>query len=245
MADTGAGIYGREARFYDAIYEARGRDVRREVDFLASVAAAEGVEVRTLCDVACGTGVHLAEWARRGVDVTGVDLSSEMLAVARGRLPDAELVESDMREFRLGREFDLVTCLFSSIAHAGDDAGFDAAFASMAVHVAPGGLLLVEPWITPASADPDGRRDAVCATTPDGSIARVSRSWIDGDDLVLEMAWAIATPAGLSLDREDMRLPLRPAERYLEAARRAGLDARWDDAPDYANGRGLLVARRG
>jgi SAM-dependent methyltransferase len=43
-------------------------------------------------DVGCGTGVLMAELARRGAEVTGVDSSTEMLAEARGRLgADVEL----------------------------------------------------------------------------------------------------------------------------------------------------------
>src|SRR5438128_2598716 len=70
----------------------------------------------SLLDVACGTGLHdehLLKW----YDVEGVDLSTAQLAVARGRLPEVTYTRADMTDFDMGKQYDVVTCLFSSIGH--------------------------------------------------------------------------------------------------------------------------------
>ena len=72
----------------------------------------------TLLDVACGTGAHLVHFARE-FRVEGIDISDDQLAVARTRLPGVELHQGDMTTFDLGRTFDAVTCMFSSIGYVG------------------------------------------------------------------------------------------------------------------------------
>jgi SAM-dependent methyltransferase len=105
-------------------------------------------DARTLLDVACGTGRHL-ELLSDGYRVEGLDLDAQLLAVARERLPSVPLHSGDMRDFELGRRFDVVTCLFSSIGYVRDDDELDRAIAAMARHLSPGGLMVVEPWFTP------------------------------------------------------------------------------------------------
>lgn len=234
------------AGWYDAIYDARGKDYRAEAAAVLALAAEDGVEVRSLLDVACGTGRHLAAFAAQVDDVAGVDHSPEMLAIAAARLGhDVRLHEADLRDFDLGRTFDLVTCMFSSIGHVADATELDAGIAAMGRHLAPGGLLVVEPWLTPDRVHPGGHRDLVTAETEDGVIARAASSRADGDVLDLSFAWAVATTAGVATREEHLRMPLFTQERYVEAAQRAGLDARWlEEADGFVAGRGLLVARR-
>jgi SAM-dependent methyltransferase len=236
--------YALEARFYDALYEDRGRDVGREVAMVEAVLADLDVAPRSVLDVACGTGAHLEVWARRGLDVAGSDLVPEMLAVARERLPDGTpLVEADFRSLDLGRTFDLVTCMFSAIGHAGRE-GVDAAIAAMARHVAPGGALVIEPWLTPDRVRPGGMRDVVAAWVGDAVMSRVARSWLEGDDLLLEFGWTTATPDGIDFHAETLAMPLLTQDRYVAGVAATGLDASWVDEHGWGAKRGLVVGVR-
>lgn len=234
------------AGWYDVIYDARGKDYDTEADTLLAAASEFGARLRSLLDVACGTGRHLAAFDRHVDEVVGLDRSPEMLAVAAGRVgPDVVLVEGDQRDFDLGRRFDVVTCLFSSIGYVADADELDVAIASIARHVAPGGVLLVEPFLTPELVEEGGRRDVLTAETAEGVIARVGSSRRDGDVLVVDFAWAVATPAGVSTTEERHRLALFTRERYLLAVERAGLEASWrDEVPGLIANRGLLIGRR-
>ncbi len=109
-------LYGRLARFYDVIYRGHlEKRVPAVVDFVLRVFERDGGrEVRDVLDVACGTGGFTLEFARRGFRVVGVDLSVEMVRIARRKARerglDAEFIVGDMRRFSFGERFDAVTC---------------------------------------------------------------------------------------------------------------------------------------
>ena len=74
-----------------------------------------------LLDMGCGSGRHVMHFARRGFDVTGLDLSGHMLAVAEKKLQteglSAELVRQDMCDLTRFEpaSFDYVICMFSTL----------------------------------------------------------------------------------------------------------------------------------
>lgn len=242
--------YDELARWYDPLYAATGKDHAAEARALLDVAARLGVRPGSVLDVACGTGQHLAAFRELvGDDVAGLDNAPGMLEVARERLPDVPLRHGDMRRFDLGRTFDLVTCLFSAIGHVRDEGDLDAAIERMAAHVAPGGALLVEPWLTPdavhgAAEQPGGHQLLDTAETDQGVVARAARSQRRGDVLVVEFAWAVAAADGVHSAEESFRMPLFTRERYLAAVERAGLAATWTEVPALRAGRGLLCGVR-
>jgi len=111
-------MYQRSARFYDLIYSAsRFKPVEEWAAEVHAIIQERNPAAGTLLDVACGTGHHLS-YLRDHYSAEGVDISEEMLRVARARLPDVPLHHADMRTLDLGRTFDAVTCLFSSIGYA-------------------------------------------------------------------------------------------------------------------------------
>ena len=103
----------------------------------------EDNHVRTILEVACGTGRLMAILESEGYNVTGVDLSGEMLALARPRVKGA-LIQGDMRELDFSGEFDAVLCLGSSFTYMSTDR--DALKALRGFHEAlkPGGVLIFD-----------------------------------------------------------------------------------------------------
>jgi SAM-dependent methyltransferase len=235
------GIYDRHARYYDAIRAARGRDAAADVDRLFALAGQHGRAPTSVLDVACGTGLHLAEFARRLDDVVGVDLSPQMLEVAHDRTPEVRLEQGDFRTFELGRAFDLVTCLSSSIGHVADLEELREAVARMAAHVAPGGLLAVETWLTPEQVDLSRTKDAAVAETETDRVAWVSSAWLDDDALVVEFGWLVADDDGCHADIERHRMPLFTEDQYVEAVRDAGLTPTWVSEPAGLSSRPLVL----
>lgn len=64
-------------------------------------------------DVACGTGDMIVELQKHGCNVTGVDLSEEMMAIARQKAPTATYMIADAEHLPFsGETFDAVTCAF-------------------------------------------------------------------------------------------------------------------------------------
>jgi SAM-dependent methyltransferase len=117
---------------------------------LASFLESQGCRPGSMLDVACGTGVLMAEL--RGLiprlEVFGVDQSEEMLKVAGGRLgtgyPSPFLRHGDMAGFALGRKFDLITCTYDSLNHILEPEGIRSAFATVARHLNPGAWYVVD-----------------------------------------------------------------------------------------------------
>src|SRR5215831_7656571 len=106
-------MFDRTAHVYDLLYSFK--DYEAEARDLVTLIRDRNPEAGSLLDVACGTGRHLELLQASFPDVAGVDLDAGLLDVARGRLPDVVLTQADMRTFDLGRTFDAVTCLFSSV----------------------------------------------------------------------------------------------------------------------------------
>jgi SAM-dependent methyltransferase len=229
-------VFSRSADLYDAVYSFK--DYAQEAGRVHELIEERRPGARTLLDVACGTGKHL-EQLRRWHDVTGVDLDPNLLAVARERLPDVALHEGDMRSFDLGRRFDAVTCLFSSIGYAGDEDGLCAAIAAMAAHLEPGGVLVVEPWLTPDDWIV-GRPHVLTVDEPELKISRMNVSTREGRLAIMHFHYLVGTPDGVQRFEERHEAALFTDEEYRAAFAAAGLAVDHDD--QGLIGRGLYLA---
>jgi len=129
---------------------AEGYDrVMRDVDFEAwashvlFLARQHGFDSgKRILNLACGTGNTEPTWIRQGYEVTGVDQSDEMIAVARKKTDGVRGVRylvGDMRTIDLGEDFDLVCCLYDSLNYLTHSEDVEAMFGRAAAHLAPGG----------------------------------------------------------------------------------------------------------
>jgi SAM-dependent methyltransferase len=228
-------VFSRSARIYDAIY-ASIRDYQQEAAELDRLVQKRRPGARTLLDVACGTGAHLEHL--KGYEAEGLDLDPEMLAVARERLPGVLFHEGDMVAFDLGRRFDAVVCMFSSIGYVRTEERLRSAIASMARHLEPGSVLVVEPWLTP-DAWKDRHVGAVFVDEPELKIARINAAERKGNVSGFEFEYLVGTPDGVEHFTERHELGLFTLEQYLAAFRASGLEADYD--PEGPMGRGLYV----
>ncbi|MGH9007404.1 MAG: class I SAM-dependent methyltransferase [Acidimicrobiales bacterium] len=229
------------APLYDLIYAAMGKDYAAESEAVHRLVQGRRPGARTLLDVACGTGGHLRH-LRAHYEVVGADLVPAMLEEARGQLGDVELVEADMRTMDLGRRFDAVVCLFSSVGYLRDAAELDQAVGAMARHLSPGGVLVVDGWVRP-DAWRDGSPPRVIVADDGGrSIVRVSRSERHGAVTQLEMHHLIATAEAIEhlVDHHEMRL-FEPRE-YEAAFEAAGLPSEVVEGPMPGRDRYVGVA---
>jgi SAM-dependent methyltransferase len=232
-------MFRKSQRFYDAIYA--WKDYPGEVDRLLSIIRERVPEARSLLDVACGTGRHL-ELLRGHFDVAGVDLDPDMVALAGERLADdVPLLVADMTAFDLGRTFDVVTCLFSSVAYAGTEDHLRAAVAAMARHVSTGGVLIVEPFFPPDQWE-EGKVWAIFVDQPDLKIARMDVSRSDRGIAMIRFHYLVGTPESIEHFTEDHQIGLFAHDQYVGAFRVAGLAVEHD--PEGLMGRGLYVGRR-
>jgi SAM-dependent methyltransferase len=233
-------MFEKSARFYDAIYS--WKDYAAEARRLKAllVERQHMIAPRTLLDVACGTGAHVP-YLRDDFAYEGLDLDAQMLALAHERFPNIPFHHGDMCDFELGRQFDVVTCLFSSIAYVKTADKLEQATATMARHVRPGGVLVIEPFVAPQEWEA-GRPTATFVDQPDLKIARMSVSAREGDVAILDFAYLVATPAGIERLSERHELGLFTDAQYRRAFMEARLAVRHD--ADGLMGRGLYLGMR-
>jgi SAM-dependent methyltransferase len=192
---------------------------------------------RTLLDVACGTGGHLA-FLKRDYVVEGLDREPRLLAIARRKLPGVRFHRGDMARFSLGRRFDVVTCLFSAIGYMATRGRLRRAMANMARHLLPGGVLIIEPWLTPGAFQA-GYTMGQFVEQPGVVIARFSASRRGGGQSVVQFHYLVAGRGRITHFTERHRLGLFTFPQYGAALRSAGLTVTVDRIGLI--GRGLLI----
>lgn len=227
--------YVAAARVYDLFYDEK--DYAAESGAVIALAEQYAPGARSLLDVACGTGVHLSHLAGHYPRVAGIDVSEPMLDEARGSFPQLAFHRGDMRSFDLGEEFDVVTCLFSAVGYMLDEASLREAIATMARHLAPDGVLLVEGWIDPADWVV-GKASAHSRVGEHAAAARVMLSGREGDVSTIDMHYVIATLDGVEHVAELHRLGLFTGAQYRGAVEAAGLRYAREEG---LTGRGLHV----
>ncbi len=95
-------------------------------------------------DLPCGIGRHSVELARRGFEVTGVDLHEPYLAEARAAAPQVEWIRADMRGFLRPQAFDAVLNLYTSFGYFEDPEDDRRVARSALGSLRPGGAFVIE-----------------------------------------------------------------------------------------------------
>ncbi|GAA3854091.1 class I SAM-dependent DNA methyltransferase [Streptomyces sedi] len=230
------------AEVYDRVY-CTLYDYAAHARLIADLAREHAPEAATLLDVGCGTGEHLRH-LRGEFAVTGLDLSEPMLARAREKLPaDVPLHQADMRKFDLGRSYDVICSMYSAVGYLGGVPDLRDAVATMARHLTPAGVLIVEPWILRERWR--GGQLAHASVERDGvTISRMGQWRTEGDRSAVDMHYLVSEPGGEGVrhfvDRED--LALFSGDAYEEAFTAAGLTPRL--LPVGRGDRGVYVATR-
>ena len=234
-------MFSKSAQYYDEIYASVDKDYAAEAAkthmLIQKYKQSKG---KSLLDVACGTGVH-AGYLSKYYQVEGLDLDSEMVAVAKKKHPKIRFHQGDMVDFDLGRQFDVVVCLFSSIGYVKTKSRLQKAIRTMARHLLPGGVLVIEPWFSPKQWHP-GRASMTQVNKPDLKIVRMSYSDQRGRLSLIEFQYLVGTPKGIQHSVEIHKLGLFTHKEYMDAFKAANLTVIHD--PKGLDGRGLYIGTK-
>jgi SAM-dependent methyltransferase len=170
------------ARYYDADY----RDYNDDLDLILALAAETGGGI---LELGCGTGRLLAPLAAQGHDVTGIDVSAALLAIAQRKLSTADagshvqLVQSDMRHYDLPRkDYNFAFCTSNTFMHLTRPQDQLQALRNTYRHLRPGAALLIDLF------NPDVLRLAQI----DG-IQEYADRWVDDTTGAQVIKWAVRT----------------------------------------------------
>ena len=130
-----------------------------------------------LLDLACGRGRHARYFVQAGLDVTGMDLSPESIAEAQRSVPGAHFLLHDMRTPLALGEFDLITCLFTSLGYGHDPEDDQAVFHNVARSLRPGGRFVLDFMNSALVLDSLVASEEVVR---DGVRFHIGRSFVDG-----------------------------------------------------------------
>lgn len=134
------------AAIYDHLVS--GVDFAGWIDYVESIMERFGHVAGTAADFACGTGNTTLPLASRGYRAYGVDISGEMLALARKKAADenlsAEFIQGDMRDFSLPCLVDLVTCFHDGLNYLTEFNDLLKTFHCVWENLSPGGLFIFD-----------------------------------------------------------------------------------------------------
>lgn len=236
-------MFSESTELYDIIY-GEFKDYRAETAKIAELLGRRAPGARRLLDVGCGTGRHASLLtAEYGYEVDGLDVEAGFLDIARKRCPEGSFFRGDMASFDLDRRYDAILCLFSSIGYVKTLERVQSAARSMARHLVPGGVAIIEPWFSPDGFH-GGTLYMHTVNRPDLKICRMSRSEVRERISWLEFRYLVGEAQGIRHLREEHELGLFTQEEMSAALVSAGFGAVEFD-PEGLIGRGLYVARSG
>ncbi|ADH85081.1 class I SAM-dependent DNA methyltransferase [Desulfurivibrio alkaliphilus] len=145
-------IFADYSEFYDLLYEDKPYpdEARFIADLLNRYADPAG-SVRTVLDLACGTGRHCFELEAMGYQVAGSDISAPMIAraqaAAAARASQATFYNHSFQEAaKIGKRFDAVISMFSAIDYLTGHHDLTTALENVSQLLPPGGLFVFDYW---------------------------------------------------------------------------------------------------
>ena len=137
------------AKYYDFFNQ--GKDYHAEVVFLEDAFKKHADKpVKTILNLGCGTGMHDIELTKRGHHITGLDLSNEMIDIAKSRnIANTDFHVRDMASFNLNKKVDACISMFAAFGYLIENKQIESSLNSIKQHLNPGGLVAIEIWNGP------------------------------------------------------------------------------------------------
>ena len=134
------------------------KDYKLEAAYVSEILDLYSPEGTHLLDLGCGTGIYLSHLVEGRWWADGLDMSMNMLDVAKKRqakLPPGvsdriSFLHGDVRSFSLNKKYDAITSLFHVLSYQISNSDILSMFECVADHLNPGGVFLFDYWYGPA-----------------------------------------------------------------------------------------------
>ena len=140
------------SQYYDLLYS--DKNYSGEVDYIIKLIKENSNEAKTLLDMGSGTGKHAELFGNNGYIVHGIDLSEDMLKIAKNRRKDKEdklsFSHSKIQELDLNKKFDVVASLFHVMSYQNSNNELIKAFEVAKNHLKDDGIFIFDFWYGPA-----------------------------------------------------------------------------------------------
>lgn len=136
------------AKYYNLLYQDKNYD--QEVDFIVHLIKKHHPHAKTILDLGCGTGKHASILKERGYDLVGVDLSKEMISIAKNNYPSIEFICTDFKDLQMNKKFDVVISLFHVLSYQTKNEDIDKFFQCIRAHLNYDGVAIFDYWYGPA-----------------------------------------------------------------------------------------------
>lgn len=135
-------LYKELAVYYDRIYGEK--NYQNEAEFVKrAIRKCRKSKGNKLLDMGCGTGSHAA-LLQNDFEILGMDLSDDMLKIARENAKGCAFRKGDMRDFRLNERFDAIICMFTAINYNLSYAELQRTLWNFYDHMEKGGVLIFD-----------------------------------------------------------------------------------------------------
>jgi ubiquinone/menaquinone biosynthesis C-methylase UbiE len=139
--------YGQIAPIYDILMSEV--DYKSWAEYIIKLLERAGAKPgQSLLDLACGTGAMTLLLAQAGYRVMGMDLSPEMLKIAKQKAAEQkqemEFFQGDLRTFKTGSNYNVITCFFDSVNYLLTAEEVAACFSSAHRALEPGGVFVFD-----------------------------------------------------------------------------------------------------
>lgn len=136
------------SKYYDLLY--KDKNYQSEVEFIISLIKKYHPEAKSILNLGCGTGEHDQFLAKAGYSVTGVDLSKDMLTIAKGKNPNNEYHLGDARNISIDKKFDVVVSLFHVLSYQTSNNDVYDFIGTISKHLKQDGIAIFDYWYGPA-----------------------------------------------------------------------------------------------
>ena len=132
--------------YYNLLY--KDKDYKAESDYVFGKLIRYRPNLNQILELGTGTGIHADLLQKKGLEVTGIEVSKEMAKQAREK--GIECFVKDCSEFRLDKKFDAVISLFHVISYVTENDKLIKTFQNVHKHLKPSGIFLFDVWYAPA-----------------------------------------------------------------------------------------------
>ncbi|MED5369394.1 MAG: class I SAM-dependent methyltransferase [Myxococcota bacterium] len=207
------------AWLYELVHQ--HKDYAGDADRIHALLSRHGHPSGRLIEGACGSGSYLRP-LQAHYQVAGFDLDQRMVDLARGWMPGVDLWRADLASWATRSPADVQLFLFGALCHLDLD-GVSAAARCAFEALKPGGVVLVEPWVSARDFVP-GEPHMVVVDTPRLKVCRQVVTRREGQRAVMDFHYLVAWSGGeVAHVQDNATLHLHDREALKQRLSGAGL----------------------